>query len=256
MKRNIQRVFILLGFLTTQTACSDLPKEYSAEAIEAWVIEADSEKPLEGVIVTANWQLFHSTVGGRVLGSQLMVMEAVTDKNGRFHFPAWGPKKVPKHKPQKGDVWIAHIPFLVPDAYLDNYDPQLLFFKPGYEYQRLANEVSSKTNMASLRRSEWSGKTIELKKFKGTGEEYAEHVHQLDNDLEWARYGLMGALDDCEWKKIPRMLVELHRLGEQFTSQGVKLKGWQIGARIRKVTDVGDQDKCGPAGEFFRSYLK
>lgn len=255
VKRGIM-LFLLFGLLIAQPACSGSPSYYSAEAIEARVVDAETKKPIEGAVVAANWQLYYSTVGGRVPGSQLMVMEAVTDKDGRFHFPAWGPKKVPKYKPQKGDVWIAHIPFLVPDSYLDNHDPQLLLFKSGYEYKRLINEVSSKTNMASLRRSEWNRKTIELKKFKAAGEEYAEHVHQLDNDLEWARYGLMGVLDDCEWKKIPRMLVELHRIGEQFASRGVKLKGWQIGARIRKVTDVGDQEKCGSAEEFFRSYLK
>lgn len=154
MKR-LLRIFMLGYALAGLPACAT-PSVYSAESIRAWVVDAETKQPLEGVVVVAHWQLFYSTVGGRVPGGQLMVLESITDRDGKYTFPAWGPKKVPQYKPQKGDIWIAHIPFFVPDSYLDNRDPQLLLFKSGYEYQRLANEVSSKTNMASVRRSQWN----------------------------------------------------------------------------------------------------
>ena len=63
---------------------------YSAAPIEAWVVDADTNEPLEGVIVTANWQLVSGTLaGGEIPKGQLMVMEAVTDKDGRFYFEGW-----------------------------------------------------------------------------------------------------------------------------------------------------------------------
>lgn len=240
MKRGIT-LFMLFGLLIAQPACSGSPSYYSAEAIEARMVDAETKKPIEGAVVAANWQLYYSTVGGRVPGSQLMVMEAVTDKDGRFHFPAWGPKKVPKYKPQKGDVWIAHIPFLVPDSYLDNHDPQLLLFKPGYEYKRLINEVSSKTNMASLRRSEWNGKTIELKLFKGTGEEYVRHLSFLTGGLRFIE-------DDCQWKKTPRMLMALQEQADKFKTSGIVSDIYRIDYLPT------DEEKCGSVKEYFRRY--
>lgn len=227
-------LFLLLGLLIVQPACTASPLFYSAEAIEATVIDAETRKPLEGVIVVANWQLEEGTFGGNVQAGQLMVMEAVTDKDGKFHFPGFGPKT----------VWKGH---------LVNEDPHLLLFKSGYEYKRLFNHISMSGYrehvLKQVRSSDWNGKTIEMKRFRGTQEEYAEHVHQLDNGLEWARYG-----DDCEWKKTPRILVALHRMSEYFNSQGVRLRGWQIGARIRKVADVGNEKQCGSPQEFFKNY--
>ncbi len=231
MKRNLTLILLWLGLLPSLSACADrYPPTYSAEAISATVIDADTRKPLAGVVVTANWQLLGGMEGNYPVG-QLEVLETVTDANGRFHFPAWGPKKRIK-------------------GYLREDDPQLLLFKPGYEYRRLANEVSSRINYDSVRRSVWNGKVIELKRFGGTGEGYAEHVYRLDGNLDRMRDG-----EQCEWKSIPRMLVALHHMRERFDAEGIKVPGWQIGARIRKVIDVGNQKQCGSAQEYFRNYL-
>jgi hypothetical protein len=86
---------------------------YWAEAIEAWVVDADSGRPLDGVIVVAHWELRYGLEGGGT--HQLMVMEAVTDQQGRFHFPAWGPKEIPKSLPS--------------EARLKDGDPVLLLYR-------------------------------------------------------------------------------------------------------------------------------
>src|SRR5215510_4957926 len=96
------------------------PNTYSAEAIEAWVIDEETRQPLEGVIVVANWKL----MGGMhpdVIGS-LVLTETVTDARGRFSFPAWGPKPRPV------------------TGYLDELSPQLLLFKSAYAVRMLQNE--------------------------------------------------------------------------------------------------------------------
>ena len=122
--------------------------QYSAEAIEARVVDAETNKPIEGVIVVAHWQLYgglHPDDAG-----ELTILETVTDKAGRFHFPAWGPKFA--------------------NARLAWMDPEILLFKSGFKYERIANELifAALSDMGpSLRRSRWNGKTIKMEKFGG-----------------------------------------------------------------------------------------
>lgn len=225
MNRNIHRVFCLL-MLAVMPACADnYPPTYSAEAITATVIDAETKKPMEGVIVTANWQLLGGMEGNYPVGQQ-EVLETVTDANGRFHFPAWGPKKRPK-------------------GYLREDDPQLLLFKPGYEYKRLANAVSSKINHDPVRRSVWNGKVIELKRFKGTGEGYAEHLGFLNSSLE----SILS--EKCMWKKIPRMILALDKQSKPLRVQGLHglLSIDSLEARYR-----GSLSDCGSVNEYFRNY--
>ena len=101
-------LFILLSPLQ---GCAAL--QYSADPIEAWVVDAETNQPIEGAIVVAHWELKGGLEGGNVMG-QVMVMEAVTDDKGKFNFPAWGPK------------W--HIGW----GGLGDSDPELLLFKSGY----------------------------------------------------------------------------------------------------------------------------
>lgn len=222
MKRNIQRLFLLLGFLTTQSACSDLPKEYSAEAIEAQVVDAETKKPIEGVIVTINWQLLGGFEGGNVLG-QMKVMETVTDKTGRFYFPAWGPERRTR-------------------GYLREA-PQLLLFKSGYEYRRLANEYrfTPEERSQEVRRSDWNGKTIELRLFKGAMDEWARQLGLLMTSLRFVE-------DDCNWKKTPRIILALGLEEEKLRGSGI----------IRSFYSVDyvrtDEKKCGSPKEFFKAY--
>jgi hypothetical protein len=223
---------MFLNVISSLSACAG-PVTYSAEPTEAKIIDAETKQPVEGVVVVAHWVLEGGLHLDRV--GDLVILETITDKQGKFHFPAWGPIRHWKN------------------SRLTYMDPRILIFKSGYEYQVLSNRLTTaalKGEGGPVRRSDWNGKTIALKPFKGTVEEYAEHVYNLDNEMRFARYG-----NDCEWKKVPHMLVELHRLSKQFDSKDIKVRGWQIGARIRKVTDVDNQDRCGPAEEFFKSYL-
>jgi len=198
----------------------------AAEPIEAHIVDAETKQPLEGVIVTANWQLEEGTFGGNVQVGQLVVMEAVTNKDGKFRFPGWGPKT----------VWKGH---LVSD------DPQLLLFKSGYEYKRLYNHVSMPAYrehvLKPVRRSDWNGKTIALKRFRGTMKEYVRHLSFFMTDLRFIE-------DNCHWKQTPRMILELQQQSESFRAAGI-------------ITAIYSVDylptvkaKCGSPQEFFRSY--
>ena len=226
MKRNIRCLCVILGTLIAQSACSDVPKQYAAEAIEARVVDAETKKPLENVVVTANWQLEEGTLGGNRSAGQLMVMEAVTDMNGRFAFPAWGPEWVWK-------------------GFLVNEDPQLLLFKSGYEYRRLSNEYSSAPELRTrkVRRSDWNGRTIELKPFKGTVQGYANHLSSFGTSLRFI------IDDNCGWKKIPRMLIAVSQQSDIFYQQGIFAL-----YSINRHLPTTNTAKCGSIKEFFKSY--
>lgn len=217
------RFFLLMGLCLPLSACAIT---YSAEPIEAWVVDAETKQPIEGVIVTANWQLEEGTLGGNVLAGQLMVMETVTDKNGKFAFLGWGPK-------------------LALSSHLVNRDPQLLLFKSGYEYRGLQNTFIVDYNKGSLRRSEWNGKTIEMRKFKGSLEEYAGHLGFLDTSLE----SILS--EECGWKNIPRMIMAIDQQSRTFRGRGIyelpSIESLEVRYTNIKV-------KCGSIAEFFQSY--
>ena len=54
------------------------------------MVDAETHQPLEGVNVVAHWVLNFGLEG--TVHADLMLMETVTQSNGRFYFPAWGAK--------------------------------------------------------------------------------------------------------------------------------------------------------------------
>lgn len=237
--------FAVLAFLAvSQVACATgIPSHYSAEAISTKVIDAETKQPLEGVVVVAHWQLYYSSVGGRVQAGQLEVMETVTGPDGVFAFPAWGPKKVPRYQPKEGDVWLAHVPGFAPDAYLDSSDPELILFKSGYTYRRLQNPLLSTVDHSPVRRSMWNGRTIELKPFKGALEQWAGHLSFLHTSIR-----SILSDDQCEWKKIPRMVVAIDKQEKLFRAKGIY-------SPLYSVDDLPNSN-CGSPKTFLREFMQ
>ena len=120
---------------------------YTADEITATVVDADTKEPIAGVNVIAEWVVeggfsLHST---EILG-YMNVMETVTDQNGRFHFPGWGPRP------------NFHFGAVFQQA------PLLVFFKPGYEYAGADNYGKSLTAAPRRMTSDWDGKTISMRR--------------------------------------------------------------------------------------------
>jgi hypothetical protein len=72
------------------------------------------------------------------------------------------------------------------DGYFDHEDPQLSFFKSGYYSGSIANDPAETirgTDKPSRRKSDWNERSIELAAFKGTIDEYAEHIASRSNLL-------------------------------------------------------------------------
>src|SRR5579859_2167329 len=117
----------------------------SGEAVAAQVVDADTGQPLAGVNVVAHWELHRGSLGGDALPcGAANVEEAVTDQNGRFRIPGWGPVRS--------------------SCDLLEMDPVLIFFKSGYSFQGLTNGVLG-GDPPTVSRSDWDGKIIKLKKY-------------------------------------------------------------------------------------------
>jgi hypothetical protein len=227
MKRILSLIILSAGTINL-TACALV---YTAEPMEARVVEAGTQKPLAGVVVVAHWQLVQGTMVGSNLGGQLEVMEAVTDPEGRFGFPGFGPKTA------------------LGGQYLDDQDPELIFFKPGYEYRTLRNEYQGDSPTFSIvHRSQWNGKTIEMTVFKGSMESkealrvYASQFSVLHTAIE----SILRNSDECNWRKMPRLMLAIFELEHDFRSHGVY-------SPLYSVNNLSER-ACGSPTTFFREF--
>lgn len=133
-------VFLSLG------GCA--PPIYFAKATHGTVVDAETKQPIAGAVIVANWDLLYELSGEDSHGVRSMqITEVVTDKQGNYVVPGWGPKLRPCF------------------TYLDNHDPVLSVFKSGYVPEGWMNDRDSNS---WVRVSEWDGRALELKPFRGT----------------------------------------------------------------------------------------
>lgn len=142
-------VLVIVGCLAVAPVAFAEGPEYSAKPIRGIVVDARTGTPLERVIVVAQWILVNRGPGKQ--WELLQSFETVTDRDGRYAFPGWGPKSSPS-----------------PLHILGEQDPVLTFFKPGYKPLSLGNTQKQTTGE---RVSEWDGKTITLERFREDFEE-------------------------------------------------------------------------------------
>jgi len=221
-----------LACLLPLNACSTT---YRAEPIEAWVVDAKTARPIGGVVVAAHWELEIGEVFRNSLAGQLMVLETMTDQNGRMYFPGWGPKSVPSTLANP----------LKTSPHLERRAPEILLFKPGYRCLQLTNALSTTYSMDSVRKSDWNGKTIKMDRFLGNSDEYALHLTQLSNSMGYA-----FRAHHCEWKETPRLLSLLFSEANELQGRGVYVGG------IRDAASLPNQGECGSAQEFFKDHPK
>lgn len=88
------------------------PVLYRSEAIRARVVDFDSGSPVEGAVVFARWSRLDAFTRRPV--TAFHYFEAITDANGAFTIPAWGPRALDY------------------DYMLDARDPELWVLKQGY----------------------------------------------------------------------------------------------------------------------------
>ena len=180
---------------------------YQFAPIEAWVVDAETGKPLEGVVVTANWELVKGSLDGPRYFGQLDVKETLTDKDGRFTFAGF----------TKEDS---------SGAELRESDPQILVFKAGYEFQRFTNDYrDGGAGMKLLARTAAvNGKTVRLVKQVGN----KARIRQVHSDLVYSGLSFLTKImphtnesEKCYWQSVPRMLVETRTQENLMRQMGI-----------------------------------
>lgn len=233
MSGDAKKMWAAIFVLLINTACGS--PAYIAKDIKGQVVDAETGQPIEGVNVMANWQLVQSTLDSDRMKGQLKIMETVTDEQGRFHF----------------DGFIA---FNWPNKFLRNSDPQVIFFKSGYEHERVNNDyprAGTKTP-GILRKAAVDGKVVTLKKInlrekalksKGDLMFYTQFKIDIDEITTLAK--------ECEWKKIPKFILamdaEKKKIKDLYPLAYIGLVG---------IDDIRANPECGSPASFFEGINK
>lgn len=167
---------------------------FTADAITGKVVDEETGEPLAGVIIVANWTIEASFVGYN--NELLNVLETVTDKDGSYGFPGWGPKLLP----------ITSIIFSASELFGKGADPSVVYFKSGYWPVREENEVTYPGQSIADRKPplggfQANGKTIKLKKWDGKDEK--KYYSRVSGIVD----GLRGG-----WREYPRMALAIDRI--------------------------------------------
>lgn len=184
----------VLAVAVACTACGG-ERTYTAEPIAARIVDAETGLPVEGVNVVAAWQAKGGLEGGNIMG-YVTVMEDVTNANGEFSFPAWGPKK-----------WR--------NGAIRDGAPLLILLKPTYEVRFLWETKYGVEFAPSHMSSSWNGKAIALRRFQRAEDEYAQRLTGIRTVLD-----TLIPQDDCAWRSIPRFLAAVDSQDRAFIGSG------------------------------------
>jgi hypothetical protein len=189
-----------LGLAAGPAAALLRPPFYSAKPVQATVVDEATRQPVEGVVVAAVWAV--SSIHG--VTHTLHIGEAVTDSQGRFSLPGFGPKlRPPLYEAQR------HMPYLI--LFKHGYVPLILwnasrdkfvaaFGDPRqWSTRQLADNLPLEFDPDRVvQESFWNGLTIELEPFRGTPAEWLRQMEVLTYRIDF---------DDR--KRVPRLLRAL-----------------------------------------------
>ena len=198
--------------------------------ITATVVDSETGQPIEDVVVVADWELRGGLEGGNPIGAW-PVIEAVTDRKGKFHFPAWGPR--------------------FGFGILRDWKPELRFFKDGYAYGLRQNSANG--DWYSWRvRSIVDGTTVKLERFRGTPKEYTENVDSFSREIDSL---LFRNEKLCNWKNTPSLIRALDEQVRYYPQNGgpaFSSLHYGLVTNEEYYKKIG----CGSAKEFLKGIAK
>jgi hypothetical protein len=161
--------------------------------IEFRVVDANTGKPIEGVIAVASWPMFGLASPGFKIGTA-EVKETMSDHEGMVHFPSWGP--VFHHK---GRVVTGRGPLLY--LYKYKYRDIMFYRHLGKVYYRSKRERED---------NRFNQGYVELEPFVGSGREYLENTGVIFNvTTDVLEHNEIN--NPCMWKKLPHTMVLAHK---------------------------------------------
>ncbi len=139
------------AFCVLATFLSACGNSYSAPEINGRVEDTVTGMPIENAVVVLVWISRQNSIAGHGLTQgPIKVIEVLTDANGNFTSPAWGPMDNPY------------------SGFADAYQPHILVYKAGYYLGGFDNYESFSTvkhyDFPSELDSRWNGKVLGLEK--------------------------------------------------------------------------------------------
>ena len=220
--KTLLATLMAIACMLSTVACAQLT--FKAEAITGKVVDDETGKPLARVIIVAKWTIEASFVGYE--NELLNVLETVTDKEGNYAVPAWGPKLLP----------ISSYRFTFSELFGKGDDPYVVYFKSGYWPQSEKNDVTYPELSIDDRKPRLggfiaNGKTIKLRKWDGKNEkEYYTRISDIVDELKGG------------WKKYPRMTLAIDGIYQPLL-QRKKLKEIPLTFPIPTIKDFPHWDK-------------
>jgi len=211
------RAVVVLTMTLVLTSCV---RVYYADPIKVRVVDAATGAPIEGVNVLAAWQAKGGLEGGNITG-YVKVMEDVTNANGEFSFPGWGPK-----------VWM--------NGGIRDGAPLLIFFKPGFDTTLLWENKYGVDFAPSHMSSSWQGRVIPLKEFVGPVGDYAVRLAELQ-----IYTGSIVRDGGCAWRSIPRFLWSIDQQHKKFEAAKAPVRLHSLAY----LNDLADRS-CGSLEKF------
>lgn len=204
------------------------PTGWSSSEIRARVV-TPAGAPVAGAIIAANWNV-EGAWNGASLG-QLAISEVVTDKDGWFRIPQWGPKYV-----WKGAV--------------SESEPVIRIYHPNFVPLIIRNVEGTAMRSASrIIRFRLQDQELVLQPFTGSSFQREAVLENLIRSLGVIFQGGSGCL--CNWRDIPRLLIAMQREKDllERTGSGKTL--------VYVYRDIRSSERqCGNAEKFFQEFLK
>jgi hypothetical protein len=223
----------LLGLMVLSlAACASPVRDLYFGEIEGTVVDAETNQPIEGVVVYVNWQAIDRDYGflQAVDIGPLYAAETTTDKQGHYVLPKSGPIKVDK------------IDELTPNA------PKIGVIKDGYEL-----DIASLHNKVEY-------KWIIRKYFFSQNPQFTNvKLHRmalhkiLFGNHSRSTYAVSDDVADimnrgCWWENLPKTIMALERLNDKAKEQGLKLD-YGIATRSKIPKERGCKDPKQVLGE-------
>jgi hypothetical protein len=158
------------------------------ESISGKVVDAETNEPIEDVIVIGYWPGFTFYFERNFVGP-IELVEVITDKEGNYFFPGWIKKNL--------------------DNSFRYGDPQMFFYKTGYEIEIVKNAFTME-NFKQMPgyfhpwRAEWDGKKIKMKKFEGNNRAYREHLEGVHYSVNFRSMFIR-----CKYMNVPNLLITM-----------------------------------------------
>ena len=188
--------------------------EYEAPAFTIRVVDQQTGQPLAGIHGIASWIAY----GGPRRRWPAMVLEAVSDADGRLSFPAWGPTRI------------------IAQGVLPGDDPVISLFLPGYRTSLIYSAgPPGMSHTARVRAFDLAGNTFPLIPFQGT---VAEVIAELDKasspfDGETISEHDPKLFQQAYVNRVRRVIAEVERLPRHM--RDVENLLWALNADIRSL---------------------